>query len=148
MSFPLWCLFFCRAIALCWTKSTGGPWPLARSSDKGYDNRIRVRSSGVTGWGARAMRAHSNMLGAFRCLPPVCLVAQVTTLRVNDQICWRRFYSPRIAYTALYLATGQVAQVCWGGRIYQLFWGVLRRPWRIKADGSDGMRLAILGILQ
>lgn len=103
MSFPLWCLFF-AALLIVLTKVPVAI-AMARSGDKGYDNRHpRAQQAALTGRGARAMAAHSNMLEAFPLFAAGVLVAQVTGMHgFTIELLAGLFIVSRIAYTALYL---------------------------------------------
>ncbi|SDU09533.1 MAPEG family protein [Halopseudomonas salegens] len=103
MSFPLWCLFI-AALLLVATKAPVAV-AMARSGNKGYDNRHpRAQQAALTGWGARAMAAHANHFEAFPVFAAGVLVAQVTgsagTL-VNTLAAL--FVLARIGYTVLYI---------------------------------------------
>ncbi len=103
MTFPLWCLFL-AALLLVITKM---PVVVAmhRSSTGGYDNRHpRSQQAALTGWGARAMAAHSNMSEAFPLFAAGVLVTQVANLHGSlIDLLAGLFILSRVAYTILYL---------------------------------------------
>lgn len=103
MSFPLWCLF-AAALLIVLTKVPVA-MAMARSSDKGYDNRHpRAQQATLTGWGARAMASHANMIEAFPLFAAGVLVAQVTLTQGSTiNLLAGLFIVTRIAYSALYL---------------------------------------------
>jgi len=115
MSFPLWCLFF-AALLIVFTKAPVAV-AMAKSGDKGYDNRHpRAQQATLTGWGARAMAAHSTMLEAFPLFVAGVLVAQVTnTQGFTINLLAALFIISRIAYTVLYLLNlDKIRSLVWG----------------------------------
>ena len=114
MSFTLWCLFF-AALLLVLTKV---PVFIAMSrEDKGYDNaHPRDQQASLTGWGARAMAAHSNMFEAFPLFAAAVLVVHVTgTVGMLANWLAGAFIVARIVYTFLYLVDrSTLRSLVWG----------------------------------
>jgi len=115
MSFPLWCLFF-AALMLVLTKAPVAV-AMARSGGKGYDNNHpRAQQAELTGWGARAMAAHSNMFEAFPLFAAAVLVVQVSgSIGTLANVLAGLFIVARVLYTLLYLADrSTLRSLVWG----------------------------------
>lgn len=104
MTFPLWCLFV-AALLLVLTKVPVA-MAMARSDGRGYDNRHpRAQQAALTGWGARALAAHTNMFEAFPLFAAGVLVTQVTNMHGSTvDVLAGVFIVARVLYTVLYLA--------------------------------------------
>ncbi|GGE49426.1 membrane protein [Halopseudomonas oceani] len=102
MSVPLWCLFI-AALLLVFTKV---PVAIAQGrSGKGYDNaHPRAQQAALTGWGARALASHQNMIEGFPLFAAGVLVVLVTGTggSLANVLCLL-FITCRIAYSVLYL---------------------------------------------
>lgn len=102
MSVPLWSLFI-AALLLVLTKV---PVAVAQGrSGKGYDNaNPRAQQAALTGWGARALASHQNMIEAFPLFAAGVLVVLVTgTSGSLANVFCLLFIGCRLAYSAFYL---------------------------------------------
>tara|TARA_Y100000758_G_scaffold271448_1_gene213898 strand:- start:1073 stop:1465 length:393 start_codon:yes stop_codon:yes gene_type:complete len=114
MSVPLWSLFI-AALMLVLTKA---PVAVAQSrSGSGYDNaHPRAQQAGLTGWGARALASHHNMIEAFPVFAAGVLVVLATgTLGAAANVLCLVFLLSRVVYTALYLLNlSTLRSLVWG----------------------------------
>ena len=113
MSIPILCLIFSALLILI----TKVPVAMAMAEDGGYDNRHpRDQQSRLTGFGARALAAHKNMLEAF----PVFAAGVLVALWSGAEGYWTSllavvFVLARVIYTILYLADFPVLRsLSWG----------------------------------
>lgn len=102
MSVPLWSLFV-AALLLVLTKF---PVAVAQArSGKGYDNaHPRAQQAALTGWGARALASHQNMIEGFPLFAAGVLVVLVTgTSGSLANLLCLLFIGCRVAYSVFYL---------------------------------------------
>jgi len=101
MSIAMLCLIF-SALMILLTKV---PVAMAMAEEGGYDNRHpRAQQARLTGFGARALAAHQNMLEAF----PVFAAGLLLALWAEADAFWTTafalaFVFARVVYTILYL---------------------------------------------
>jgi len=111
---PELCLLF-AALMVLFTKV---PVALAQAREQGgYDNRHpRAQQSKLTGFGARALAAHQNMIEAF----PLFAAGVLLALWAGADGSWTTllsvlFIAARVAYTILYLGDFNVLRsLSWG----------------------------------
>lgn len=111
---PVLCLLF-AALLVLFTKV---PVALAQSREQGgYDNRHpRAQQAKLTGFGARALAAHHNMIEAF----PLFAAGVLVALWSGADASWTSalaalFIAARVAYTVLYLGNFHVLRsLSWG----------------------------------
>ncbi|MGB0514230.1 MAG: MAPEG family protein [Wenzhouxiangellaceae bacterium] len=102
MSIPILCLIFSALLILI----TRIPVAMAMREEGGYDNRHpRDQQSRLTGFGARALAAHKNMIEAF----PLFAAGLLIALWSGADGPWTSllavvFVLARVVYTILYLA--------------------------------------------
>lgn len=114
MTLPIICLIL-SALLILFTKA---PVALAQAKEgRGYDNRNpRAQQARLTGFGARALAAHQNMIEAFPIFAAGVLLALVAG--VHGQwvgILSVAFVVARIAYSICYWADiHQLRSLCWG----------------------------------
>lgn len=113
MSIPVLCLIF-SALMILFTKV---PVAMAMAEDGGYDNRHpRAQQARLTGFGARALAAHQNMIEAF----PVFAAGLLLALWAEADPFWTSalalaFIAARVVYTILYLGDFPVLRsLSWG----------------------------------
>jgi len=113
MSIPILCLIFSALLILI----TKIPVAMAMAQDGGYDNRHpREQQARLSGFGARALAAHKNMLEAF----PVFAAGVLVALWSGADGTWPSalavtFVLARAVYTILYLADFSVLRsLAWG----------------------------------
>jgi len=113
MSIPMLCLVF-SALMIVLTKV---PVAMAMAERGGYDNRHpRAQQAELTGFGARALAAHQNMLEAF----PVFAAGLLLALWAQADPFWTSslalaFVAARVVYTVLYLGDYPVLRsMSWG----------------------------------
>lgn len=113
MSIAMLCLIFAALMILL----TKVPVAMAMAEDGGYDNRHpRAQQARLTGFGARALAAHQNMLEAF----PVFAAGVLLALWAEADAFWTTtlalaFVIARVVYTILYLADYPVLRsLSWG----------------------------------
>lgn len=101
MSIPVLCLIF-SALMILFTKV---PVAMAMAEDGGYDNRHpRAQQARLTGFGARALAAHKNMIEAFPVFAAGVLLALSTGVTgVLATALALVFVIARIVYTIFYL---------------------------------------------
>lgn len=101
MSIPVLCLIF-SALMILFTKV---PVAMAMAEDGGYDNRHpRAQQARLTGFGARALAAHQNMIEAFPVFAAGVLLALSTGVTgVLATALALVFVIARIVYTIFYL---------------------------------------------
>jgi len=101
MSVAMLCLIF-SALMILFTKI---PVAMAMAEDGGYDNHHpRAQQARLTGFGARALAAHQNMLEAF----PVFASGLLLAMWAEVDPFWTAalalaFVAARVVYTILYL---------------------------------------------
>lgn len=80
---------------------------MARSSQRGYDNRLpRHQQSQLTGWGARALAAHQNTFEALIIFVAALLAANIGGALAGEGLSWRLtivYLSARFIYPVLYI---------------------------------------------
>ncbi|MFO7764397.1 MAG: MAPEG family protein [Wenzhouxiangellaceae bacterium] len=101
MFIAMLCLIFSALMVLL----TKVPVAMAMAGDGGYDNRHpRAQQARLTGFGARALAAHQNMLEAF----PIFAAGLLLALWAEADPFWTTvlalaFVAARVVYTLLYL---------------------------------------------
>ncbi|MFO7764405.1 MAG: MAPEG family protein [Wenzhouxiangellaceae bacterium] len=114
MTVPISCLILSALMILV----TEAPVALAQAREgRGYDNRYpREQQARLTGFGARALAAHQNMIEAF----PVFVAGPLLALVAGAQGQWREilvivFVAARVAYSLCYWADIHVLRrLGWG----------------------------------
>jgi len=114
MTIPITCLILSALMILV----TKAPVALAQAKEgRGYDNRNpRAQQSRLTGFGARALAAHQNMLEAF----PVFAAGLLLALVAGVQGQWVgilsiAFVAARIAYSVCYwIDIHMLRSLAWG----------------------------------
>lgn len=113
MFIPMLCLIF-SALMILLTKV---PVAMAMAERDGYDNRHpRAQQAQLTGFGARALAAHQNMLEAF----PVFAAGLLLALWAEADPFWTTtlalaFVAARVVYTILYLGNFSIMRsMVWG----------------------------------
>ncbi|MEX2498860.1 MAG: MAPEG family protein [Wenzhouxiangellaceae bacterium] len=113
MSTLMLCLIFSALMILI----TKVPVAMAMAEDGGYDNRHpRAQQARLTGFGARALAAHQNMIEAFPVFAAGVLLVMVTgTTGYWVSVLALVFVGARIVYTIFYLGDFPVLRsMTWG----------------------------------
>lgn len=113
MSILMLCLIFSALMILI----TKVPVAMAMAEDGGYDNRHpRAQQARLTGFGARALAAHQNMIEAFPLFAAGVLLVMVTgTTGFWASVLAVVFVGARIVYTIFYLGDFPILRsMTWG----------------------------------
>lgn len=114
MTVPTICLIF-SALMILFTKA---PVALAQAKEgRGYDNRNpRQQQARLTGFGARALAAHQNMIEAFPIFAAGLLLALVAGVQGQwVEILSIAFVAARVAYSIFYwIDIHMLRSLSWG----------------------------------